>query len=113
MLNPVGIAGTEEGIPKEFSLRQSYPNPFNPETTIRFDLPQQGVVTLVIYNILGQEVTHLIDHEVRQPGFYEVVWNGRNRNNYAVASGIYFYRIEVEAKGRSVFGQVKKMTLLK
>ncbi|MBW6516621.1 MAG: T9SS type A sorting domain-containing protein [Candidatus Cloacimonetes bacterium] len=70
----------------------NYPNPFNPETTILFDLPQQGAVQLIIFNIKGQKVKTLLDTDLT-PGTHSVVWNGRDDNNNEVAGGIYFYRL--------------------
>lgn len=74
--------------PGEFSLRQNFPNPFNPETTIEFETPVREQVRLEIYNILGQRVRTLAN-EVYAPGRYRVVWNGRDEAGEPVASGIY------------------------
>jgi hypothetical protein len=79
-------------LPSAFSLSQNFPNPFNPTTQIRYGLPHQTHVTLTIYNALGQELAQPVDEEQGQ-GFYEVRWNGTNREGLAVGSGIYFYRI--------------------
>jgi hypothetical protein len=104
-----------ESIPAEYVLEQNYPNPFNPSTTIKFQLPQSGNVTLKIYDILGREVTTLVD-EFKTEGRYEV-----NFNASSLASGVYIYRImvndpsegsHIEQAGNS-FVDVKKMILLK
>ncbi len=89
-------------LPKKFALEQNYPNPFNPTTTIKFSIPKQVQVNLVIYDILGEEVKEL-KNEVMKPGYYEV-----NFNANALASGVYFYRIKA-----GDFVQTKKMILLK
>ncbi|MGE5806597.1 MAG: T9SS type A sorting domain-containing protein, partial [Ignavibacteria bacterium] len=89
-------------VPNKYVLSQNYPNPFNPSTTIHFGLPEAGHVKLIVYNILGQAVTTLING-FRNSGTYNVTWNASN-----LTSGIYFYRIE-----SGNFVSVKKMTLLK
>lgn len=86
--DPIGIAGNQ--IPVKFSLAQNYPNPFNATTKIRYEIPKQGIVKLVVYDILGREISVLVNREHR-PGKYEAVWDA---NNYS--SGVYFYRISYE-----------------
>ncbi len=81
------------GAPTQFALVQNYPNPFNPTTRIGFDLPQAGLVTLTIYNILGQHVRTLINASYA-PGKYQVTWDGRDERGGSVASGIYLYRLQ-------------------
>jgi hypothetical protein len=92
-------------IPINYKLSQNYPNPFNPVTKINYELPKDGKVKLVIYDILGREIKTLVN-ELKQAGRYMVEFNG---NNYA--SGIYFYRIQVE--GGKGYTSVKKMVLVK
>jgi hypothetical protein len=92
----------EPKIPTEFAMHQNFPNPFNPETTIRFDIPETADVELVIYNIKGQVIMRPVAESL-SPGFYSVVVNGRN-----ISSGMYFYRLRA---GR--FIQTKKLILLK
>jgi CSLREA domain-containing protein len=94
-------------LPASFQLLQNYPNPFNPTTTIRYTLPQQTNVTIAIYNVLGQEVTRLVDG-VQPQGYHETSWNGRNGNGLSVSSGIYFYRMKA-----GDFVEIKKMILMK
>jgi photosystem II stability/assembly factor-like uncharacterized protein len=79
-------------IPTVYSLSQNYPNPFNPTTTIKFQIPKQERVVLEIYNALGERINTLVD-EIKDPGFYQLIWNGINNNNNAVSSGVYIYRI--------------------
>ena len=92
----------DKTLPKEFNLYQNYPNPFNPTTTITFDLPKQSHVILKVYNILGQEVSTLIN-ETKKSGSYKI-----NFNASALSSGVYLYRIQTDDFTRS-----KKMILLK
>jgi len=95
-------------IPKEYALSQNYPNPFNPSTTLRYGLPSQSRVRLVVYNVLGQVVTNLVNTE--QPaGWNQVVWNAN------VSSGLYFYRIEATSLDNpsNRFVETKKMLLLR
>jgi hypothetical protein len=93
--------------PVKYELEQNYPNPFNPTTTIKFRISSPGFVTLKIYDILGREVASLVNQN-KKAGNYAVTWNGRNEFNYAVASGIYFYRLHANN-----FVQTKKMIMLK
>ena len=79
-------------IPTEFKLRQNYPNPFNPTTTIAFDLPEKQHVSLIIYNVLGQQIKALVNTVV-DAGYKELKWNGTNRLNTKVSSGVYFYQL--------------------
>jgi outer membrane protein assembly factor BamB len=79
------------GIPKEFRLNQNFPNPFNPSTTISFDLPEPARVEISIYNILGQMVRSF-EFNSLPAGRHKVVWNGKDKRNVAVPSGIYIYQ---------------------
>ncbi|MBI5403918.1 MAG: T9SS type A sorting domain-containing protein [Ignavibacteriae bacterium] len=101
------IANTN--TPKEFNLNQNYPNPFNPITNIKYDLPKDVFVKIKIYDILGREIKTIVN-EFKKAGSYLVSFNGSE-----LASGIYFYRIEVvDPTGRTgSFLQVKKMLLIK
>jgi YVTN family beta-propeller protein len=98
-------------IPDRFALNQNFPNPFNPITTITYDIPgsaTEGVhVKLVVYNILGQVVKTLVD-EHKQPGRYNIRWDSDSSDNIPLASGIYIYRIEA-----GDFVQVRKMVLIR
>jgi hypothetical protein len=89
-------------IPKVYSLSQNYPNPFNPVTKINYELPKDGMIKLVIYDILGREIKTLVN-EIKQTGRYTVEFNGSG-----FASGVYFYRIQAGS-----FVQVKRMVLIK
>lgn len=89
-------------IISDYKLSQNYPNPFNPATKINFSIPKQGFTTLKVYNVLGKEIATLING-LKNQGNYSVEFNAVN-----LASGIYFYRLEVNG-----FIEVKRMTLIK
>lgn len=99
-------------LPESFDLAQNYPNPFNPVTTIRYQLPENARVSLTIYNTLGQKVASLVSGVAQSPGYYEVVWLGRDLQEKVVASGIYFYRLEAFGQTEQ-FSKTFKMMLLK
>ncbi len=100
--------GTGVGIqPKEYALYNNYPNPFNPSTNIQYDLPKASGVSLLIYNINGQEVMRWDESNV-SPGYYEKTWNGRTQAGVPVSSGMYIYRLIA-----GDFVQTRKMVLLK
>ena len=102
-----GNDGSDGALPTRPTLMQNYPNPFNPTTTIAFDLPQSERVEISIYNILGREVTTLID-EYYEAGYHELNWDGRDRSGHDTASGIYFYRLRTESHQAQ-----KKMLLIR
>jgi hypothetical protein len=83
--------------PEEFKLYPNYPNPFNPSTTIKFEIPQASTISLKIFDIMGREVTTLING-YRTEGYHEVVWNGIDKNSHPVSSGIYFYKLHSNQK---------------
>ncbi len=86
----------------------NYPNPFNPETTIKFSIPQENKVELIVYNIKGQKVKTLVD-KTMIPGRYSVIWDSKDQNGKPVSSGIYFYKLDIDGKIR----KIRKMLLLK
>jgi tetratricopeptide (TPR) repeat protein len=88
-------------------LFNNYPNPFNPETTISFDLPQRDKVELVVYNLKGQRVKSLINEEMDM-GVHKIIWNGTNNQDKEVASGVYYYRLSC-----GNYTKTNKMVLLK
>ena len=101
-------------LPKEIALHQNYPNPFNPETQIQFELPQAATVSLVIYNLLGEQVRTLVEGST-EAGFHPVRWQGKDDQGRSLPSGVYVYRLQVlgESGGSPVFVQSNKLTLLK
>ena len=93
--------------PTEYALGQNFPNPFNPSTTIEYDLKEDGMVSLKIYDILGQQVRELVQ-EWQPTGRYRVVWDSRNQGGAEVANGIYFYELR-----SGNYRALRKMLLLK
>lgn len=99
---PIGISPISTEIPSNYELHQNYPNPFNPSTQIKFDLPKSSFVKLIVYDVLGKEVTSLVNEELNL-GEYSVDWNAVN-----FPSGVYFYTLISDD-----FIQNKKMILIK
>jgi len=106
-LYKIGAQQNQIIVPSKFEIEQNYPNPFNPSTTISYTLPGEGKVTIMVYNIMGQEVKTLVD-EVQASGIHSVVWQGTNVHGIEVASGMYFYNVKFG--GDSI---TKKMILMK
>ena len=98
----VGVENTNSDLPTDFALSQNYPNPFNPSTTIKYSVPEQSNVKIVIYDAIGNQVEVLFDGE-SPAGNYTLEWNAGQ-----YASGVYFYRMQADK-----FTQVKKMLLVK
>lgn len=97
-----GVEGNNNEIPTVFKLYNNYPNPFNPVTSIKYDIPKNTFVNLNVYDILGRLVTNLVKQDMT-PGRYEVVWDAKNN-----ASGTYLFKLET-----TDFVDVKKMILVK
>ncbi len=102
MQNPTGTLGNQNEIPKQFRLYMNYPNPFNPTTLIKFDIPKIGFVSLKIFNILGVEVA-VLENGIVQAGVHQKVFDASN-----LPSGVYFYKL-----GAGDFSETRKMTLIK
>jgi len=96
-----------EGIPLEFALHENYPNPFNPTTTLRFDLPEVSDITLTIYNMLGQKV-RTFDYQNTSAGYHSVTWDATNDLGQQVGAGVYLYQLQTKN-----FVKTRKMVLLK
>jgi len=101
--SPIGIKGISGAVPKEFALHQNFPNPFNPVTKIRFEIPQAANVTLKVYDVSGRLVDILAENEYLTAGIKETTFNGSN-----FASGVYYYTISA-----GDFNDTKKMVLVK
>jgi|GEM_PF-785083 len=101
------VLKAEKPIPSKFVLHNNYPNPFNPKTTLRYELPDQTHVNLVIYDILGREVKVLVNG-IQPSGYHQTIWDGRDHSGKSVSAGMYFYRIQAGS-----FSKVQKMVLLK
>jgi hypothetical protein len=97
-----GTNGNNTEIPTVFKMYNNYPNPFNPSTSIKYDIPRNSFVQITVYDILGKFVTSLVNQQM-EPGRYEAQWDARN-----YASGTYIYKIEA-----GDFTDVKKMILVK
>jgi hypothetical protein len=98
----VGIQPISNEIPASYELYQNYPNPFNPSTSIKFDVPKESSVKLVVYDVLGKEISILIDYKIKA-GKYEVAWDGTN-----YPSGVYFFKLITNE-----YVETKKMVLVK
>jgi len=95
------------GLPEVYSLHQNYPNPFNPVTRIRYDLPEDGMVTINIYDVMGRNIKSLINnHQIA--GYRSIRWDATNNLGEPVSAGMYIYMIQA-----GKFRQTKKMILLK
>ena len=84
-------------VPNEVVISQNYPNPFNPETTLQYSIPADGLVSIKVYDILGNKIKTLIE-QWKSAGAHTEMWNGQNDNSQAVSSGVYFYQIKVGDK---------------
>jgi len=98
---------SNDAVPDEYTLMQNYPNPFNPNTFIRYEIPQDGFVTVKIFNMLGQEVTTLFSG-ITKAGRYTLNWGGTDGNGKQASSGSYIYRMSA-----GEFIKSKKMILIK
>ena len=96
------------GVPMEFALNQNYPNPFNPSTMIRYQLPEQTMVTIAIYDLMGRKVRTLVPGETQLAGYRQVVWNATNDFGQPVSAGMYIYTIQA-----GTYRMTKKMVLMK
>jgi hypothetical protein len=104
---PTSVEPIAGELPKVFELSNNYPNPFNPSTTIQYAVPRASNVSLIIYNVLGQQVRTLVD-QPQNAGRFSVTWDGRDMLGQVVGSGVYFYRLN--AGETSI---VKKMLMVK
>ncbi|TSA18769.1 T9SS C-terminal target domain-containing protein [bacterium] len=97
-----GIVEKQSRVPVDFGLHQNYPNPFNPSTAIRYQIPIQTHVSLIVYDMLGREVSILVD-AMQDPGYKTMQFDAGS-----LASGMYFYRLKTDS-----FVQTRKLLLLK
>lgn len=110
---PVSVRKDENGVlPSDFVLSQNYPNPFNPSTTISFSIPAAAQVKLVVYNLLGETVTTLVNQQMGA-GTYQVNWNVEDASGAKLTSGIYFYELRADAGNGNQYSSMKKMVVLK
>jgi hypothetical protein len=94
-------------LPVEFALKQNYPNPFNPITSLGYGLPEKAQVTLTVYDLLGREVTQLVN-TTQEAGYRSVQWEATDMHGKPVSAGVYLYQIRA-----GEFVQTRKMVLLK
>ena len=105
--NSVGVDNRNETFPQGFALEQNFPNPFNPSTTIRYELPEDGLVNITIYDITGRHISTLVSSH-QNAGYKSIQWNATNNKGQPVSAGLYLYTIQA-----GEFRQTKKMVLLK
>ena len=106
ILGTVSIVGDND-IPLVYKIHQNHPNPFNPVTSLRYDLPEDGLVNITIYDMMGRVVSNLVSGQ-QNAGYKSVQWNATNKTGQQVSAGLYLYSIEA-----GEFRQTKKMVLLK
>ena len=94
-------------LPQSPLLHSNFPNPFNPNTLLRYDLPQSGMVNISIHDMMGRKIKTLVN-SAQSAGYKTIQWNGTNDNNKSVSAGLYLYTIQT-----GNFTQTKKMVLLK
>ena len=107
VFNNTSLSIENDILPKVFVLYQNYPNPFNPITSLRYDLPNDGLVKITVYDMMGRVVKTLVNSS-QTAGFKSIQWNATNDKNEPVSAGLYLYTIQTEN-----FRQTKKMVLLK
>ena len=105
--DPENVGVDNDGLPGKFAVHQNYPNPFNPITTLRYDLPEDDLVNITIYDMIGREVITLMNDQ-QAAGYRTLAWNGTNNLGESVSAGIYLYMIKA-----GELRQTKKMVLLK
>jgi hypothetical protein len=105
--NELNINESMKNIITEYNIHQNHPNPFNPVTTLSYDLPEDGIVNITIYDIVGRQVKALLNSP-QTAGHRSIQWNATNNAGQQVPAGVYLYRIEA-----GEFRQTKKIVLLK
>jgi hypothetical protein len=101
------LSNDKDVIPLKYLLHQNYPNPFNPVTTLRYDLSEDGLVKITIYDMMGRVVKTLVNGS-QTAGYRMIQWNATNNTGQPVSAGLYLYTIEA-----GQFMKTKKMVLLK
>ena len=107
----LGEVELAEPLSVSSALYANAPNPFNPETAIRFDLAQESTVRLEVFDVVGQKVRTLAAERLRA-GAHQALWDGRGENGESVSSGVYFCRLQAQHEA-GAFSQVRRMLLLK
>ena len=101
----------EVTAPSDFALFNNYPNPFNPSTTFKYNLPANSTIDFKVYNVLGQEVFTLIDGN-QEAGFHQIQWHGTNRHGVPVASGMYIVAFRAKSAGNE-YSRMMKIVLIR
>ncbi len=100
-------------VPADYRLAQNFPNPFNAVTTLRFALPEESTVSIIIYDLLGQKIATLADRAYYSSGNHALIWDGHDDLGKMMSTGVYFYRMEALSGGRAVFQDARKLIMLK
>jgi len=100
------IHDNDRGFPMKYILKDNYPNPFNPTTTLHYDLPEDALVNITIYDMMGRQVKTLIN-QTKNAGYKSVIWDATNDYGKPVSAGIYLYQIQSNG-----FIQTRKMLLV-
>lgn len=108
LASSTGVEKSDNQLPYTMDLFANYPNPFNPSTTISFQLSQEEYVSLKIYNIKGEEIITLVNERKQSPGLFNVTWDGRDKNGHFVSAGLYIYQLKA-----GNFTSSKKMAFIK
>jgi hypothetical protein len=106
IIENVSIIGNND-IPIVYKVHQNHPNPFNPVTTLQYDLPEDGFVNITVYDMMGRQINTLVSGQ-QNAGYKSIQWNATNNTGQPVSAGVYLYSIEA-----GEFRQVRKMVLLK
>lgn len=107
-----GVESASVETPKAFTLAQNFPNPFNPRTTIMYELPSDSKVVIRIYNVLGNETRTLLEsHKVA--GRYSAIWDGTDNSGRKVPTGVYYYTMRAESNQNGTFIATRKVIVLK
>jgi len=105
--NSVGVDNRNETFLQGFAIEQNFPNPFNPVTTLRYNLPENGHVNITVYDMLGRKVRTILNQQ-QDPGYKSLIWDATNDYGKPVSAGIYLYQIQA-----GEYISTKKMVLLK
>jgi flagellar hook assembly protein FlgD len=100
-------------VPADYQLGHNFPNPFNAVTTLRFSVPEESAVSIVIYDLLGQKVATLSDNTIYGAGNHALIWDGRDNLGKMMSTGVYFYRMEAFSGGKTIFQDARKLIMLK
>jgi len=107
------ITENTDAVPNYYKLSSNFPNPFNPITNIRYDLPEESIVLLKIYDIRGREIKTLVNG-IENAGFKNVIWDSKDKNGRPVSSGMYFYELDAfSQESDKVHHETRKMVLLR